>query len=287
MVDLVLLAGTVLRSAAAVVLAVLAEAVSERAGVVNLGLEGIMLIGGLVGVVVSLMTGSVEAGVLAGMLAGIAYAALYAVLVNGFKLNQIVAGVAVYMAGVSISTMFGEPYSGLPLPQPLRVGGFEVVVLVAYTMPVLVWLLLRATGFDARLRAVGDNPFAADMMGVDVARVRTAAVLVNGMLAGYAGALFVMIVAGRWRPMATAGIGWLSIALTPMTLWEPLLAYVPALVYGFSLVAKSLWLQWLPDEAREATPYIAVLIAAAITVKLVKGYVPRSLGRVYVHGVKG
>ncbi len=275
----------VLRASAAVVLAVLPEAVSERAGVLNLGLEGVMLVGGLVAVEVAVATGSIEAGVVAGAAAGLLLGALYALMVNGLKLNQVIASISLYMLGVSLSTFFGRSFEGVPLPQPIRVSGFELVVLAAFAAPLLVYLLLRATGFDAKMRAAGDDPLAADMMGVDVAVVRSAAVAINGLLAGAAGALYITTVVRTWRALGTAGVGWLSIALTPVTLWNPLFSYIPGLVYGVALYARMVGAgAVLPDELANALPYLVVLGVAAIVVRLVKGHAPRALGRVYVHG---
>ncbi len=275
----------VLRGAAAIVLAVLAESVSERGGVLNLGLEGFMLIAGLVGVATAVSTGSVELGFLAGGGVGLLLGAFYALLVNGLKLNQLIAGIAVYMLGVSISSMAGQGYAGTPLPQPVRIAGFEVIVLAAYLSPVIVWLALRKSGFDKLLRAVGDDPLAADMMGVNVSFVRSIACLLNGFFAGLGGALFMLVVVRTWREIGTGGIGWLSLALTPATLWEPLLAYIPGLMYSAALYAKMAGLAWfMPEELQGAFPYIVVLVVAAVVVRLVRGYAPRSLGRVYIHG---
>jgi len=282
-VDIGFLLAAVARNASAIVLAVLGESIAERGGVLNLGLDGVMLVGGLTGIAASILTGSLEAGVLLGGLAGLVFTLLYAFLVNALKLNQIVAGITVYMLGVALTTMLGKPYAGVPPPPPLTIGGVEIVVLVAYALPLLTYLLFTVTRFDVKLRIVGDDPLAADMAGVDVSMVRTVALMLNGFFAGMAGAVYVMLVAGRWRALATGGAGWLALALTPMTLWEPLLSYIPGLVYSAALIAKSLSLQWLPDELREASPYIIVLAVAALVVKVVKSRSPRSLGRVYVH----
>ena len=280
----VILAG-VLNNAAPLILAVLAECISERGGVLNLGLEGVMLVGGLVAVAVALSTGSVELGALAGGLAGLLLAGLYALLVNGFKLNQIIAGVAIYMLGVSVTTMAGKVFEGMPLPPPLHVGVFNVAPILVLAAPPVVWLLLKRTGFDEKLRAVGDEPLAADMMGVDVSLVRTTAVLINGFLAGVAGGLFVGLVARQWRSMVTHGVGWLAIALTPATLWEPLLSYIPGLIYAGAVAAQYMGaFNFLPPELRGAMPYVIVLVAAAAAALKARRYIPRSLGSVYVHG---
>ncbi len=280
----VLLAG-VLNNAAPLILAVLAECISERSGVLNLGLEGVMLLGGLASVAVALHTGSVELGALVGGLAGLLLAGLYALLVNGFKLNQIIAGVAVYMLGVSVTTMAGKVFEGRPLPPPLHIGVFNVAPLVVLAVPAAVWLLLRRTRFDEKLRAVGDDPLAADLMGVDVSLVRTVAVLINGFLAGVAGGLFVGLVARQWMSMVTHGVGWLAIALTPATLWEPLLSYIPGLIYASAVAAQYMGVfNALPPELRGAVPYAVVLAAAAVAALKARGYIPRSLGSVYVHG---
>ncbi len=284
MVDIGFLLEAVLRNASAIVLAVLGESIAERGGVLNLGLDGVMLVGGLAGVAIAVMTGSFEAGVLLGGLAGLLFTLLYALLVNALKLNQIVSGIAIYMLSVALTTMLGKPYAGQPLPSPITIGGIEVVVIAAYLLPIAIYAVLRITRFDVKLRMVGDDPLAADMAGLDVSLVRTIALMLNGLLAGMAGAIYVMLVAGRWRALATGGAGWLALALTPMTLWEPLLSYLPGLVYSATLLSKSLAFQWLPDEAREALPYITVFVVATIVVKVVKSRMPRSLGRVYIHG---
>ncbi len=276
---------SLLNNAAPITVAVLAEVVSERSGVLNLGLEGVMLLGALAAAAVAVGTGSMEAGLLAAVAIGVVVGAFYALLVNGLKLNQIIAGVALYMLGVSISTMAGRWLERYTLPPPASIGVFNLAPLVALSLPVIVYAGLRLTGFDRLLRAVGDNPLAADMMGVDVAKVRTIAVLVNGALAGLAGGLIVGYIARRWVTMVTAGLGWLSIALTPATLWEPLLSYIPGLVYAGAVIARYLgFFSALPPELQNATPYVIVLVAAGVAARMARRYIPRSLGAVYVHG---
>ncbi len=276
---------SLVNNAAPIVAAVLAETVSERSGVLNLGLEGVMLIGALTAAWVAVATGSVEVGLLAAAAAGLVVGALYALLVNGLKLNQIIAGVAVYMLGVSVSTMAGRWLERFTLPPPASIGVFNVAPLVVLVLPVLVHLSLKVTGFDRLMRAVGDNPLAADMMGVDVARVRSVAVLINGALAGLAGGLIVGYIARRWITMVTAGLGWLSIALTPATLWEPILAYIPGVVYAGAVVLRYLGVfSTLPPELQNAVPYVVVLAVAGVAARAARRYIPRSLGSIYVHG---
>ena len=285
-VSIAVIAASVLNNAAPIAAAVLAEVVAERSGVLNLGLEGVMLVGALAAAAVAVSTGSMEMGLIAAMAAGLLFSSIYALLVNSFKLNQIVAGVSVYMLGVSLSTMAGRWLEAYTLPTPLSVDVFNVAPLVTLSLPLIVHILLRYTGFDKVLRAVGDNPLAADMMGVDVAKVRTIAVLVNGALAGLSGGLIVGYVARRWVTMVTAGLGWLSIALTPATLWEPILAYIPGLVYAGAVLARYLGVfSMMPPELQDTIPYAIVLAVAGVAARMARRYIPRSLGKVYVHGV--
>ena len=285
--SIAIILASLLNYAAPIVVAVLAEAVAERSGVLNLGLEGVMLVGALATAAAAVTYGSVELGLLAGIAAGLVFGAFYALLVNGLKLNQIIAGVAVYMLGVSISTMAGGWLERLTLPQPASIGVFNVAPLVALLLPVAVHLSLKVSGFDRLVRAVGDNPLSADMMGVDVAKERTVTILVNGALAGLAGGLIVGYVARRWIMMVTAGLGWLSIALTPATLWEPILAYIPGVIYAMAVLTRYLgFFSMLPPELQNAMPYVIVLGVAGVSVLAARRYIPRSLGRIYVHGAE-
>jgi simple sugar transport system permease protein len=226
----------------------LGEVYAERSGVLNLGVEGMMIMGAVTGFGVALATGNVWLGVLAAALAGGLLSLIHAFATIHLRVNQVVSGLALTMLGLGMSGMIGKRYIGQPLPVRLESLHFPVlsdlpvlgpllfrhdplVYLAVILVPVL-WFVLYRTRWGLTLRSVGENPAAADALGVNVAQVRYLAVFFGGVLAGVGGAYLSVAYAPAWIEGMTAGAGWIVIALTIFAMWDPPRALLGAYLFG-------------------------------------------------------
>jgi general nucleoside transport system permease protein len=299
------------RLAVPILLAALGEIVTERAGVLNLGLEGIMLAGALAGFMGTswaehaLPTAAGVApwlGLTAGVLAGLAMGLVMAVLSVSLRTDQVVAGIMLVALGYGCTAyVYREAFGSLtaritPL-EPVPVPGLTELPVLG---PVLfaqdpatylsllilagVWLLLFRTTWGLALRAVGEHPAAADTAGIDVARTRYAAVLVGGALAGLGGAVLTVAQLGLFKEGVTAGRGWIAVALVIFARWRPGLALVGALLFGCATALQfrlqALNLPWLPYEALLMLPYLLTLLV--LLRARTEGSAPAALGTPYV-----
>jgi simple sugar transport system permease protein len=240
-----------IRSAAPLLLAALGELIAERGGVLNLGVEGMMLVGALVGFATAVVTGVAWLGFAAGIAAGAALAAIHAVLCITLKADQVISGVMLTLLGTGLTTFFGVswvsettdgfsdvvfPVVGPALVEIPVVGRalFEntpLEYLAFLLVPTVSYLLFR-TNLGLELTAVGDDPEAADTMGVPVFRMRYLAVIVGGAFAGAAGAYLSLAAPGGWNTGMTAGDGWIAIALVIFAQWRPWRALAGACLFG-------------------------------------------------------
>jgi general nucleoside transport system permease protein len=281
------------RLAVPTLLAALGEIVTERAGVLNLGLEGIMLTGALAGF---MGTSSAEhawpstagsiapwLGLAAGLLAGIAMGSIMAVLSVTLRVDQVVAGIMLVALGQGLTTyVYRQAFGSLtarvvPMGPALLPGLGQIPVAgpvllaqdpatyLSVSILVGVWFLLFRTAWGLALRAVGEHPAAADTAGIDVARVRYAAVLVGGALAGLGGAVLTVAQLGIFKEGITAGRGWIAVALVIFARWRPLPALLGALLFGCASALQfrlqALDLPWLPYEVLLMLPYALTLVA--------------------------
>jgi simple sugar transport system permease protein len=222
--------------------------VAERSGVINLGLEGMMLIGAVVGFLAMDASGSVWPGVLAALAAGAAAASVHAFFSVTLRANQIISGLGLAIAGAGLAAIIGSSVVGkaprtsfreVSLPGLGDLPGvgpvlFEhhVLVFVGYGLAPVAWLVLRRTRLGLHLRAVGENPAAADAMGVSVSAYRWGAVLFGGAMAGLAGATLSLAESPGWTEGMTAGRGWIAVALVIFATWDPLRALLGAYFFG-------------------------------------------------------
>ena len=266
-------------------LAALGETVTERSGVINIGLEGSVIAGALGGALGALAWGA-GPGVLAGAAAGAAVALVFAAFAVGLGTDQIITGTAVTLGGLGFTAVvyqarFGATGTALTLPtlDAVAVPGRAALpalgpalfrqpptAYAAYALaPVLWWLLFR-TGAGLRLRAAGEAPDAAAAAGVRVRAVRTAATLFGGLLGGLAGAHLALAYAGTFAQGMSAGRGFIAIAVVVLGRWDPLLVLAAALLFGaasavqFALQALGLD---LPYQLFLAFPYVLTLAALA------------------------
>lgn len=228
--------------------AALGEILCERSGVLNLGIEGMMLTGAVCGFLVAVETKSPGAGVAAAMLAGGVLAAVHAFMAVTLRVNQIISGLALALFGTGMSSYLGKHLIGVPLPinpVPLPIPGLadiphigpvffrqDPLVYGSYLLVPLLWFWIHRTRPGLHLRAVGENPATADAMGVRVHRVRYASIFTGGMLAGLGGAYLSLFYAPCWVENMTAGRGWIALALVIFAVWSPLRAMAGAWLFG-------------------------------------------------------
>jgi len=285
--DLVGMMNTSLVRATPIALAAMCGVVSERAAVVNIGIEGIMLMSALTSVMAATLTHNLFVGLLVGMLTGMLVAGLHAVLVIRFKVDQIISGVAVNIIGTGVSSFISNRYleshidrlnnSGtfpnvaIPLLVKIPILGpviFENNILV-YLMLILVGLLyvvLFFTPWGLRTRAVGEHPKAADTLGINVFMTRYVNVILGGCIAGIGGAYFTIGSVGRFDRIMTAGKGFIGLAAMIFGNWNPIGALGSSLIFGFadSLQVKMQILNTpVPTEFLQMAPYIVTMIVLA------------------------
>jgi ABC-type uncharacterized transport system permease subunit len=262
-----------------ILLASLGALVSERSGVVNLGVEGIMALSALAAFGVALGAGpylgllaGVGTGVLGGMVLG-----LFAVTLRA---NQFVAGLAVAALGLGASGLLGKRYEGVPLGHPLPEGG---LALLALFLAFSLHHFLYRTRFGLYLRSVGENPKAADLFGVSVDGVRYGALALGGGLMGMAGAYLSLAYRPSWTDGMTGGLGWVAIALVILAAWEPLRAIFGAYLFGllFFLQFRLQGSVPIPSEAFAAMPYLLVILVLALSGRT---RAPKALGVPFERG---
>lgn len=226
----------------------LGEVYAERSGVLNLGMEGMMIMGAVSGFAAAQTTGSAALGVLAAALVGGLFALIHAFTSITLRVNQVVSGLALTMLGLGISSLMGKQFVGQPLAarlQPLEIPllsrlpvvgelffQFDLMVYISILLVPILWFILYKTRLGITLRSVGENPAAADALGVDVTFVRYAAVVFGGMMAGIGGSYLSISYAPAWIEGMTAGAGWIVVALTIFAMWDPSRALLGAYLFG-------------------------------------------------------
>jgi len=296
---------TVVGASTPILLAGLGELVTEKSGVLNLGVEGMMLVGAIAGFATMDLTGSPWLAVVVAAAAGAAVSMIFAVLTLSLSANQVATGLALTIFGTGLSTLIGQGFTGhgIPtfgtfFPEALandRFGrvlfSYSPLVYFSFIMVGLVAWFLARTRPGLILRAVGENDLSAHSIGYSVIGVRYAAVAFGGAMAGIGGAYFPLVLTPQWSEGLTGGRGWIAIALVVFSGWRPVWILAGAYFFGllgtFELYAKASGASWtsiLPSEAWAALPYLAtVLVLAAISVsKSAGGNAPASLGKPFV-----
>lgn len=226
----------------------LGEVTAERSGVLNLGVEGMMIVGAVTAFGVTRSTGNIWLGIGAAALAGGMLALVHAFASITLRVNQVVSGLALTMLGLGLSGLVGKRYIGIP-PRtrfaPLAIPGLSDVpvlgpllfrhdplVYVAVALVPILWFMMYKTRWGITLRSVGESPATADALGVNVFAVRYLAVVVGGLLAGVGGAYLSVVYTTAWIEGMTAGAGWIVIALTIFAMWDPGRALLGAYLFG-------------------------------------------------------
>ena len=265
-------------------LASLGAIVCERGGVVNLGIEGMMALGALAGFAVAYSGSSLWLAVLAAALAGGAAALLHALVTMTFRANQFVSGLALTMLGLGVAGLLGKPYEGFPLTDTALEWPFT---LGAGVLAVVLYGVFFYTRAGLLLRSVGENPAAADVLGMNVALVRVLATAFGGALAGIAGAFLSLAYRPSWTDGMTVGLGWVAVALVIFVGWHPLKAVLGSLFFGvlYYLQFRLQGSVAVPTEVLAALPYILVIVVLAIIgARGQQGNAPETLGKPYRRG---
>jgi general nucleoside transport system permease protein len=294
---------SVLAASTPLLLAAAGELIAERAGVLNLGLEGMMIMGAACGFAGAHFTGSVIVGAVAGALAGMLMAALFAALTLGLAVNQVAAGLALTIFGIGLSGLIGAGFVGerietaphlyLPVLTDIPfigkiVFGQDGFVYASIALVIGIWWFLYRTRAGLTLRAVGDNPVSAHALGYPVLRIRALAVLFGGACAGLGGAYLPLAYTPFFTPGMTAGRGWIALALVVFASWLPGRVVGGAYLFGavtiLQLHAQAMSLP-IPPQFMSALPYLAtvvVLIAISRGRGAAGSAAPASLGLVFV-----
>lgn len=282
--------------------AALGELITERAGILNLGVEGVMLVGAVTGFIAAVATGNCWWGLLASMLAGGAVALIHAVLSITLRANQVVSGLALTLFGTGLSGFLGKSYIGMPVPDPFRavplgplakipfIGPVffqhDFLVYASYLLVPLMAFFIYRTRAGLVLRALGESPAAIDALGFKVFTLRYIYVVVGGMLCGIGGAYLSLAYAPSWLENMTAGRGWIAVALVIFALWNPWRALVGSYLFG-GVDALGFNLQVLgvamPVFFLSMMPYLFTILVLAMVMARQGGRLtaPGSLGLPY------
>ena len=280
-------------SATPIALAALSGIYSERSGVVNIGIEGMILMGAFISVVVASVTHILILGFLAGILAGMLLGALHAVLSIRYRINQIISGTGIIILSLGITNYFyraflnpipalnnsGSVLASLPIPLLWRIPVIgpilfnqSPVIYIMFLMIIFTQIFYYYTKWGLRIRSVGENPKAADTLGINVFRLRYISVLVSGAIAGFAGSYMSIGQIGFFQESMSAGKGFLGLAAMIFGNWNPGGAFLGSIIFGFfdSWQNKLSILQvGIPSEFLAMAPYIATMVVLA-------GFVGRS-----------
>ncbi len=301
------LIGTISRALAygtPLLLGTLGEIYAERSGVLNLGVEGMMIMGAFTAFATAYTTGDPWLGLLVAAAVGGGFSLIHAFVSITLRANQIVSGLALTMLGLGLAGVLGRGWEGKPLEAALPtitvpylsgIPGLgpslfveqNGLVYLAAGLAVVLWFVLYKTRIGISIRAVGEDPATADAMGVNVFRTRYLCVLLGGLLAGLGGGYLSVAYRPAWTEGMTAGMGWIVIALTIFAFWNPLLGLVGAYFFG-ALYHLSYRLQpWTSPELLKAMPYVfAILVLVLVARGTLKRRMsaPAALCEPYVRG---
>ena len=285
------------------IFAAIGELIVERSGVLNLGVEGMMIVGALAGFVVEFHTGNSFLAVLAALLAGMAIASIFAFLTQILLTNHVATGLALTIFGLGIAAFVGRGYtevrieliaeihipllSDLPIVGPLLFS-YNPLVYLALFMVFLVWWFLFKTKHGLILRAIGDNHDAAHSIGHKVVRYRIMAILFGGAMAGIGGAFLSLVQVPMWGENMTAGRGWIALGLVVFSSWQPFKVILGAVIFGGITVLQ---LHAQGFDIRISAQYLSMLPYLATIIILVSlrmrdknktnRTMPNCLGRIF------
>ena len=294
----ILLLASLMVAATPLLLAAVGELVVEKAGVLNLGVEGMMITGAICGFAIAVNTGNPLLGVLAAAAGGAVLSLLFALLTQVALANQVASGLGLTLFGLGLSSLIGQGYQGIRPPSfpRLNIPGLsdmpvlgrilfshDLMVYLGLIIVTAVWFMLKYTRAGLILRAVGENHEAAHALGYKVVRIRIMAILFGGACAGMGGAYISLIRVPQWTEGMTAGIGWIALALVVFASWKPWRVLLGAYLFGGVTVIQ-LNLQAagvaIPVEYLAMSPYLITILVLVI-MSADKSSAPASLGRIF------
>lgn len=273
---------SVVAAATPLLLAALGELITEKAGVLNLGVEGMMLTGAVAGFGAAMLSGSWMVGIVAAALAGMALALVFAVLALTLLANQVATGLALTILGIGLSALVGRPFIGVPLPRLPQlylpgltdlpvvgrlIFGQDFLVYLSIALVVGIWWFLERSRAGLVLRAVGESHDSAHAIGYPVILIRYLATLFGGACCGLGGAYLSLAVTPMWAENMVAGRGWIALALVVFATWKPVRTLAGAYLFG-GLAFGQLFLQGLgfsvPSQFLSMLPYIATIVVLTL-----------------------
>ena len=297
-----LLVASLMVAATPILLAAIGELVVEKSGVLNLGVEGMMITGAISGFAAAVLTGSPMVGFLCAAIGGAALSVIFAILTQHFLSNQVATGLALTLFGLGLSAMLGQSYVGikppvsakldLPLISDIPVIGpilfsHDFTVYAALSLVTGVWFFLKYTRGGLILRAVGESHDAAHALGYKVVRVRILAIMFGGACAGLGGAALSLVRVPQWTEGMTAGAGWIALAIVVFASWKPARVLLGAYLFG-GVAVLQLNLQAagvsIPVEYLSMSPYlITIIVLVVMSANRAKSALnaPAALGRVF------
>jgi general nucleoside transport system permease protein len=284
--DLTFVLATAIAAGTPILFAALGEILTERAGILNLGLEGLMLIGAVSGFAAASWSGDPWMGVLAALLAGALSGFLFGVLCIFFRTNQVVTGLALTIFGIGLSGFLGKPLLGKQLTESFAAWNIPVLsdipfigriffqhdamVYVCYLLVPLLWYYIYRTHMGLHLRTVGENPRAADTLGVNVSATRYLYTTLGGAITAVGGAYLSIAYVPTWLEGMTAGRGWIALAVVIFSGWNPLVAALGAYLFG-GVASLSLLVQTIgskiPIHFLGMAPYVLTILVLILATR--------------------
>lgn len=303
--SLFLLVGITLMYSTPLILGGLGGMVSERSGVVNIGIEGMMTVGAATGVSVAYYSGNPWLGFLCAGLAGGLIALLHAIAAITFKADQTISGIAINLMGSGISLFMCRllfdgathtPAVDKKIPKLFKAGSLpgwaknlnvDLTVVIALLVAVLLWFVFYKTKWGLRVRAVGEHPAAADTLGINVALTRYICVVLSGVLAGFGGASVTLAIISQFSPTAISGQGFIALAAVIFGKWTPHGVYGACLLFGF---AQALTIMLgggdfiVPSQILSMLPYVLTILVLILFVG--RSVAPKASGVAYEKGAR-
>ena len=281
-IDPALLISALMVASVPIILAAIGELVVERAGVLNLGVEGMMIMGAVCGFIMAVQTGSAVMGFVGGALGGAALSLVFALLTQVFLANQVASGLALTLFGLGLSSLIGQSYVGIrpPATTALPMGpladipflgrvlfSHDWVVYLSIAVVAAVWWVLRSTRMGLILRAVGESHEAAHALGYKVRKIRVLAIAFGGAMAGLGGAYVSLVRVPQWTDGITAGAGWIALAIVVFAAWKPWRALIGAYLFGgISVLQLNLQAAGarIPVEYLSMSPYVITILVLVV-----------------------
>ncbi|TKW65835.1 MAG: ABC transporter permease [Paracoccus denitrificans] len=275
-----------LSAATPILFAALGELIAERAGVLNLGVEGMMIAGALAGFAAAHATGSPAVGFAVAAVAGAGLSMIFGLLTQFLLTNQVATGLALTLFGLGLTALFGKPYEGVKAPSMGQgMLGLNWVIWLGLLMVVLLWWFLNRSRAGLILRGVGENHHAAHALGHKVRAYRLAAIAFGGAMAGVGGAYISIATVLQWTEGMTAGAGWISLALVVFSGWRAFGVLAGAWLFG-GVAVLQLRLQAagvnVPVQLLAMAPYLVTILALVLISARRRGSAaPGSLGQIF------